>query len=868
MSQAGDVNDPLSPDYVEDYDFFDVKRKARLAAIQEEKLQSDVKHRQEIKRKALHWLENGAKAMKNLNIGLSGVRALLEPHHNTKLNVSHFNERMEMLEHRTRGVRCCRHNFPLANRVLYVTRADPLKHRKWFHNKANLIMWKFCVMKEIRAAFKDTRPFQFECRQTVPEIKILRKMFRVQMNNVPIERSISEELKRKRAHYKVVLAKLKLIHDTQAACQNILNCKSRQHTNPKGCSSCGVVYMGGMLGGGTQYVQSISRETGLSSLVTLEYEIEQLKQEDVVQIDIVEHVQMDLQAYESVVLGFVRINIQAWWSFVLVWKRYKRKDKRTKKSFFLHKRRRLVNMKRQIDTLIKEPVPLDMPYLCDAYCDIVPELTEYATLQTELKRERLLKWSRNFRRNLAGLVEVAREKKHQEYLRLLALPKPPRPIVFKTLPMVTSENEALICYRLECKMRKFLTKERFDIHMNVHYKVDKVRYQRYEANRAAKGVRDARSAQVLHRIKLSRHHLLQHSDQLEGSLGTREGPHAGGGGDDGDGRDDDASSVGDNSVGGDSVHSSSLAHNGHERGEQGNISPSLLLIGNSTTTDGSIRESGVHTTDSVGDSQGDHHSTTSSSTTRRTGFAKRKELIFCPESSIDADSALHSVSSKSQPHHGYGSTHSAVLPGRLGTKMRNGLVASLSSQDSDMVNESAQDVHNWAAMTHIYSLHSLHNDSMYSLELVSKHGDINVAQRVPLDRPLIRVGTHSSCESIITTAGIAKKEGRVAKVHCLFFCPTHSGSTEQSDPRKSNDSGSASRDQLTLVDNSSVWGTYVVSAMGTRKAPVKVTAGLVLTPGLLVCIGVCKDGPSEISATEANQACVVYRVRCLERENV
>ena len=77
-----------------------------------------------------------------------------------------------------------------------------------------------------------------------------------------------------------------------------------------------------------------------------------------------------------------------------------------------------------------------------------------------------------------------------------------------------------------------------------------------------------------------------------------------------------------------------------------------------------------------------------------------------------------------------------------------------------------------------------------------------------------------------------------------------------------------STDALTLVDNNSAWGTYVVSSEGTRKAPAKVTAGIVLSSGLLVCIGVCKDGPPEISATEANQACVVYRVRCMEQEAV
>lgn len=842
MSQPGDVNDPLSPDYIEDYDYFDVKRKARLAAIQEEKLQIDVKQRKELKKKALHWLENGKKAMGNLSIGVSGVRSLLEPHHFTKANVINFNDGMELLEYKARGTRCCRHTFPLANRVLHVTRADPLKHRKWFHSKANLIVWKFCVMKEIRAAFQRAHPFEYEYRPAVSETRLLRYLFRIQMDNVPIDRSISEELKRKRAIHKVVVAKLKLIHDTQAACENIFNCKSRQHTNPKGCSNCGVVYIGGMIGGGTQYVQSISRDTGLSSLVTLDYEVEQLKKEDIAQRDIVEQVEIDLFAYESVVLGIVRINIQAWWSFVLVWKRYKRKEKRIKKSLELHRRRRLVILKRHIDALIKEPAPLDMPYLCEVYCDIIPELMEYASLQSELKAQRVLKWSKYFRRKLVAGVEVAREKKHQEYLRLLALPKPPRPIVFKTLP--ACENTSYICYRLECKMRKFLTKDRFDIHMNVHYKSDKVRYQRYDANRAAKAVRDDRSAEVLHRIELSRDHLTGGGGGGDGgSSGSVSTFDAGGEEDEHASAEDDASSVGDHSIAGDKMGVFSAPTT------SGNLNPANPHIDIETALD---------------NHSGEQLSTPSSSTiSRRTGFARRKELPFRTTQEPGSGEVSRSAGSPKspQPHHIRGSfstTTSAVLPGRSGVKQKN----SVHAQDSEMFCASAQEMLNWASMTHIYSLHSLHNEAMYSLELVAKHGDITVAQRVPLDRPLIRIGTHSSCECVISTSGSAKRDGKIAKVHCLLFCPTYSGSTVL-DAANRQVSG-----QLTLVDNSSAWGTYVVSAAGTRKAPVKVTAGLVLTPGQLVCIGVCKDGPSEISATEANQACVVYRVRCLEKEIV
>ncbi len=48
--------------------------------------------------------------------------------------------------------------------------------------------------------------------------------------------------------------------------------------------------------------------------------------------------------------------------------------------------------------------------------------------------------------------------------------------------------------------------------------------------------------------------------------------------------------------------------------------------------------------------------------------------------------------------------------------------------------------------------------------------------------------------------------------------------------------------------------------------PPKLSAGLPLRAGSLICLAVQKDGPSVLSATDANGACAVYRVRCLDKE--
>jgi len=42
---------------------------------------------------------------------------------------------------------------------------------------------------------------------------------------------------------------------------------------------------------------------------------------------------------------------------------------------------------------------------------------------------------------------------------------------------------------------------------------------------------------------------------------------------------------------------------------------------------------------------------------------------------------------------------------------------------------------------HIFAVFNLHHAPLYSLELVSKQVEVTVPFRVPLDRPVIRIGT-------------------------------------------------------------------------------------------------------------------------------
>ena len=176
------------------------------------------------------------------------------------------------------------------------------------------------------------------------------------------------------------------------------------------------------------------------------------------------------------------------------------------------------------------------------------------------------------------------------------------------------------------------------------------------------------------------------------------------------------------------------------------------------------------------------------------------------------------------------------------------------------------------------------------LELLSKHPDVECPYRIPLVPPLVRMGTLDSNEVVFTLSGSIKKEARVAKQHVVIYVPLH---TEYKDPDKALLSKSRSHHMstrsaqnaascstsfdendgdeyaktdgtsVTIVDNHTIWGTYLVSAGGVRKVPT-VTSGFTQTmsSGDLLCIGVRWRGPETLTPVEASSAVMVYRVRC------
>lgn len=143
------------------------------------------------------------------------------------------------------------------------------------------------------------------------------------------------------------------------------------------------------------------------------------------------------------------------------------------------------------------------------------------------------------------------------------------------------------------------------------------------------------------------------------------------------------------------------------------------------------------------------------------------------------------------------------------------------------------------------------NTSVYHLEIVSLSGEVQTEPKVCLDKALVRIGTLSNLECTVLVTGAVKRDSQVAKVHCMIYPPF----------AEDDDAG------LVVVDNNSRYGTYVVSERtGARRVSTIVTEGTKVVPGDLLCIGVKRNGAAVLSAVDASGACIVYRVRCHEKE--
>eukprot|EP01031_Cornospumella_fuschlensis_P044578 gene44578-54514_t len=294
-------------DYLAEYDFFKNRRAAHLLSKRETKILQDNARRKAKRDASLAWTKQGKDALLAVQEKFTGIKLRLEPHHFYRQTMEQLRQtslQADMLPMHVRAIYCYH-----SHAILYCLQSN--RNRRQYSIQLNLVVWKHNLHKQLLDYFhkKSTYTSQFWFVKWPKMLKVVRIMFRYYMQFVRVDLPLRTTLYKKRDIHKKAKAKLDLIDDTIAKCEYIPFCKSIQHYHTKGCSKCGVIWIGGTLQGAVPYVISYSRDTGVPTLVTLEFEKETLAKEREVQVVLVEEARADLAAFEDVIYKHVSLQL-------------------------------------------------------------------------------------------------------------------------------------------------------------------------------------------------------------------------------------------------------------------------------------------------------------------------------------------------------------------------------------------------------------------------------------------------------------------------------------------------------------------------------------------------------------------------------
>eukprot|EP01033_Poteriospumella_lacustris_P007682 gene7682-5521_t len=846
--ESTDTDGKLESNLLEEYNFFAKRKQEVLLEQQAEKRKLDAHRRKAKREEALKWRAGGKEALKTVTSRVHEIRFMLKPHHYMRQCMGKLSgyqmlvpELKLLAQRHDRGIGDAHYLLEVSRRERY-----PLHSR---HSaRVTVMQQKVAVTRSVQIHHQEHHPFDhytpeaFALRHRyAAELKLYRFLTRYFAQRVQIPTEMRLKLAKKRQLLQQARAKLQLIHDTQGKCAKIHMCKSRQHYNPKGCSNCGVIFMGGSLQGAIAYVKSLSRDTGVATLVTLEFEESLLREEERIQVGIVHERQEDLYVYEQqTVYLLVAQQLQPWWTSVILYKRHLRRLMAINHSRFYHRIRRLVALKRDVDVWILAPQPIDCHQHGQQgkYVDLIPELEEYVALQSYYKRLRIEKYARQFQRKLHTLLDEARERKYQEWLRQQALLNAPKPIVIKTLApteaSIPRQHEHYRCYRAGCCRRlyqnpyhanmdakskvsiaAFLTKDRYVIHVRSHQAEDEQRRLILDEHLRLGKLRQRATVTFLRQLQQVRaylleemhaairpHHVMMTTDATDGENGAAIAAFP-------------------------SLLSS----------HSGGVPPQPSSVASRSRVDVKLSIDGEIL-----------------SWANEDVILREKEAIVANEAK------------KKQLAAG------VTLPPGLSDLWTDGFQESLGSlpvvksTHADVKTTESPEKYErhrpFSLFHHSYQLlHLFHPGPALSLKLVSKHSSVSGPSLIPLDRYLMRVGTSTACEMRLALSGMTAIEKRVEDIHCLLYIqdeesPTRSLSTPAGD--------AAAEDYeptlvVKVVDNYSRFGTYLVGEGGAKKVSTRLAQGSRLTPGSLLCIGVQVDGPPVLSVADASLACLVYQ---------
>jgi hypothetical protein len=208
----------------------------------------------------------------------------------------------------------------------------------------------------------------------------------------------------------------------------------------------------------------------------------------------------------------------------------------------------------------------------------------------------------------------------------------------------------------------------------------------------------------------------------------------------------------------------------------------------------------------------------------------------------------------------------------------------------------------WLSMPQLSHLNeTIYSNKQLSLDLVSHIPSIQLSQsKYFVSNSTFKIGTSSSCDCIITpdlsyASQLSRMNPRdichIASIHTILTVtqqPQHSlhpsslpssslplfsssspsssspsSSLPPSSPPTTSSSHLSSFSSLsvTVVDNHTLWGTYIVTMNGVEKVNTIVTKGNSLHSGDLLCLGLIRNGPKRMSSVDANKALLVFRIR-------
>lgn len=279
---------------------------------------------------------------------------------------------------------------------------------------------------------------------------------------------------------------------------------------------------------------------------------------------------------------------------------------------------------------------------------------------------------------------------------------------------------------------------------------------------------------------------------------------------------------------------------------------------------------------------------------------------FISPNAIDAENSYNSIINSTSEYDG-GNYHFSQegikplspqlnlfpkVPTTLKRERKFSLFSSIEQQKS-AITEYQRYISKYRPYTHVTSLSKpLTNNTLFYLEIVSISENIYCdANRIILNQENIMLGSHSrndyvlknihhGSNTVVSKNGVGPdgidvlKTCCISDIHCILHTPLlHKSRTvckkkamEKNglyEDEEEEDLPDENNPHLfpTVLDNHSMWGTYLVSAAGVTKISTVSRHAMVISPGNLLCLGLCRNGPKNMLPSEANQALIVFRLR-------